>query len=233
MSFSGALSAAAREVVADILGSDASDLGHAQNVIVALDSSASLQPRIAEGAVRAVLDVIAAVAERLGTGCEIIGTLAGTGTVLTRLPGVTALTLVDTLLDAASHQQPTTGFRIATRDVMPYAPLSNVGRTPATRTYLVTDTVPSNVAEFTASAGSPHDTQHLVVLTSQSAWSLLRPPAVPCTVVDIQPGPLSPAEHLLHAPGALRDLIVSLLSRGPAEVAAESAGPRTGRRAAR
>lgn len=194
----------ARVAAREILGVDRVPSMSAVNVVVALDQSASMQPSLADGSVRAVLEVIAGLSRVLCPGRRLVAGLMTSP--VTWLEEVDAAELPGLAVDRAAAEPFALGFRSAEQT------LRGFSRDENTVTYVVTDAVPADLEALTLEDDVDGEARHLVVIIPRSAWEVRDvTPSVPFTVVDPAQDDRRVSEVLLSSPGVLRDVVRSLL----------------------
>jgi len=199
----GPVGDAARVAATEVLGVRAVDPISALNVVVAVDSSASMTALREDGTVDTVVQVLAGLAAVITPGMSVGGALVGSST--TRLAAADVGVLVSTLAAAQNSRTPSSGLRSGAPD------LSGFSLTGNTVTYLITDAVPADVASFEAAHEIDGEARHLIVVGSPAAWALQTPPSTPATSVAVDNSGIRLHERLLGDPVELRKLVTSLM----------------------
>lgn len=212
------LANAARVVTTEILGAEAVDDGVAIDAVIAVDSSASFRPIIAAGAALAVVEILVGVMSVIAPARSVRGATVGSRARAVPVSGLSGLAAE--LIDVMATSRPSTGFRSGAAGLVSASPESN------TITYLVTDEIPSDVAEFDAANRVAGEARHLVVIGSTAAVDLQGRPASPCTVVDHDSGAIPIRDRYLADDHGLRVLVRALLVGcfAPGTSAAERVG---------
>ncbi|WP_433799557.1 hypothetical protein [Actinomycetospora sp. CA-084318] len=198
------LAAAARSEGRARLGVDQTE--QTVHLAVLVDLSASMRLALADGRVAAALDVIAGLSHVIGEGRELTAWLGLAEPIA--VPASEARLLAGATVEEAARHGSGIGFRAAPRRSLAASP---------SVTYIVTDGVPADLADLPISGP---DTHHLVLTGDGFA----APAGLPASTLPATGG-RSAVDHLLTTPGALAELVASMLAAVP--IAAHPAVTRT------
>lgn len=190
---------AARAAAASLLGTPVVDAEESLNVVIAVDRSASFRPRLADGALEAVLAVLSGVAATLVRDLRVGAAVLGEDVTWVRVGS--PADLAAELLAALERSRPASAFRSGAPALATFDPDRN------TQVYLVTDGVPGDLAALEAAEQEEGQGRHLVVLADASAFRAGRSTSLPVTLVEPHAG----LAARLGEPGPLAPLVRSLL----------------------
>jgi hypothetical protein len=190
----GRLSQQARAAARHRLGVERTAQSH--DLLVGVDLSSSMAPRIADGSVTAVVDVVVGLSQVIGSGRRLDVALLGDRTV--PVPDAPPAELAAATARAIAANGMGCGFRA----VPPGRPLDR-----ETVAFVVTDAVPADVAALRATRRNGEN-RSLVVL---SEGRPSRNSDVPTTVL-VPPRAGDATEHLLNAPQLLGDLVDGMIA---------------------
>lgn len=191
------LPAAARAASRAHLGADR--LTDAVDVVIAVDTSASMAPLLADGTVEAAVDVLAGLSDVVGWGRSLTVHLLGERAE--RLPDVPAADLAAATVAAVGRFGLGCGCRTSSPE--------SAGSAPSV-TFVVTDAVPADVEALRAGQG-PDTVRHLLLL-GQAVTRQPRRGDMPVTVIPAPPSGVQAGDHLMSAPGLLAGVMASLLA---------------------
>lgn len=196
----GALGAAARTAARGVLGVDQLPPAERVDLLVVVDTSASMVGPTADGSLRAAVEVLAGLSQVVSGGREVrVGTL---GPDVSWLPAVPAREW-GTAVQAAVRAHPlTVGFRSVVPGLAGLAPTRNVVG------YVLTDAVPGDVAALRAAGEVEGEARHLVTLAPRSGTAAA---GLPQTALDPPPAGTDAGERLLGRPDELAQVVRSLL----------------------
>lgn len=205
------LAAAARGEARAALEVDRVPDGYAVNLVIGIDTSASMAPAIAEGSVGAVLDVMTGLSHVIGWNKRFDVCLLADRPRW--LPDVTA----DELASTATREIVAVGLGCGFRSTPPELMHPHGQRTV---TYVVTDGPPPDHDELAAVHRGDGDVRHVVMIGGSGRTG---PQDLPRTRLD-PPPPGSPAVgYLLGSRRVLAELVTSLLA-GCFPAGSEAAG---------
>lgn len=190
---------AARAAAAALLGTSVIGADEALNVVVAVDRSASFRPRLADGALEAVLAVLSGIAATLVRDLRVGAAVLGEDVTWARV--TSPADFANVLAPAVLASRPASAFRSGDPALATFDPDRN------TQVYLVTDAVPGDLAALEAAEQEDGQGRHLVVLAEASAYRAGRTTTLPVTLVEPRP---DLGAHLSD-PSALAPLVRSLL----------------------
>lgn len=191
----GRLSQQARAAARHRLGVERTAEPH--DLLVGVDLSSSMAPRIADGSVTAVVDVIVGLSQVIGSGRRLDVALLGDRAV--PVPDAPPAELAAATARAIAENGTGCGFRA----VPPGRPL---GR--ETLAFVVTDAVPADVAALRATRRQGEN-RTLVILSDGRASRAADD--VPTTVLR-PPHDVDATEHLLGAPHLLGELVDGMIA---------------------
>lgn len=200
----GELAHRARVQARTLLGVERVPEQYQVNMVIAVDSSASMRSSVVDGDVEAVLEVLAGLSSVIAPDLDLRVCSVGSGVVW-----APATELADTARGATEFldaQPAVIGFRSASPELAGIYPARN------TVTYLVTDGIPADLAALTAADDIDGEARHLVTLV-EPAVSQSRMPRVAVPVTSVLPtrSGSSTATRLRDEPGALTAVVRSLL----------------------
>lgn len=198
----GPLGNAARVAAREFLGVQCLSDIDAVKVSVAVDGSGSAANLATTGATAAVMDLLCGLSQVITRDDHMTATIVGSG----RGRSIkAAFGAIGAAVDAElAKRVSSVGFR---------STLSSPGEQAANGrsvTYLLTGSVPADVAELEAARETDHEC-HIVAVTSERAWDLLGGTQLPSTVIEPRPG-RELRTHLLEDPALLRRVVASLLT---------------------
>ena len=170
------------------------------NILIAVDTSASMAYPLSWLSVDAVVDVLAGMSQVIGQDRELAVCLLAGGVV--RLEPVPVRELAAETRGAIQRVRPGCGFRSAP---------SGLPVRPPSVTYVVTDAVPADVASL-AAAGGPEDRRHLVLLADGGEPEPPEAARLPVTRVRPATGGVDTPTRMLNTPPELAALVGSLLT---------------------
>jgi hypothetical protein len=191
------LPAAARGAARACLGVDR--LPEPVDVVMAVDTSASMVPAFLDGSVAAAVDVLAGLSQVIGRDREPLVYLIGEGAH--PLPETPLAELTATTVAAMERF----GFGCGCRGALP-EPAGSTGAF----TFIVADAVPADIA--TPGATGPADPMRHVVLLGPRETHRPRSGEPTLTVIPPPPEGMKACAHLMSAPGLLVDVMRSLLA---------------------
>lgn len=190
---------AARAAAASLLGTSVVEAEESLNVVIAVDASASFRRRLADGALAAVLDVVSGVAATLVRDLRVGAAVLGEEVRWVRLDS--PADFGPALLPALRGSRPASAFRSGAPALATFDPDRN------TQVYLVTDSVPGDLAALEAAEEEEGQGRHLVVLADAGAYRAGRQTSLPVTLIEPRPD----LGARLSEPGALAPVVRSLL----------------------
>ncbi|MBL8926650.1 MAG: hypothetical protein JNM77_10465 [Pseudonocardia sp.] len=192
----GPLSAAARAAARHRLGVERAS--EPRDLLVAVDMSASMAPRLADGTVAAVVDVVVGLSQVIG---------AGRGLTVSLLAEPTRRVLADVpaeLAAATTREAKAAGLSCGFRSVPP-----GDGVNRETVVYVVTDAVPADVAALRAARGRGENLSLVLVGCGRPSRAAAD---VPTARLTPPPPGVSADEHLRSSPELLGDLVAAMLA---------------------
>jgi len=199
----GPLGNAARVAAREFLGVQCLSDIDAVHVRIAVDGSGSAANLATTGATAAVLDLLCGVSQVITRDDHMTATIVGSG----RGRSIQAdFGAIGAAVDAElTKQVSSVGFRSALSSQIEQAAK---GRSV---TYVLTDSVPADVANLEAAPDTSGHKCHIVAVTSERAWNLLGGIQSASTVIEPKPD-IDLRTHLLEDPALLRRVVVSLLT---------------------
>lgn len=191
----GALPSRARAAARARLGDDRT--AEAVNLLVAIDMSASVAPAIADGSLRAAIDIVAGLSHVVDPDRPVDVVLLADRSI--RLPQAPSAELAARTLVAIAEHGLGCGFRSSPADLH---------IAPETVTYVVTDGVPADVTAL-RTAQRPQDVRHLVLIGGAGPAAV--DPVLRATWFPPPPQGVDASAHLLAMPGELSKLVASML----------------------
>jgi hypothetical protein len=200
----GVVGNAARAVTTEILGVQVVEDLVALNVVIVVDTSASMTRFERDGTVATVVDLLAGVGDVVSPGMKTAIATVGREARIGR--GVRPVELAAERETAVAGRTAGTGLRSGADGLTGFAPESN------TVTYLVTDAVPADVDDLVAADSVPGEARHLVIVGTAAASALQPAVAVPTTLVHTPAEPIGLADQLLGDRAQLQRTVRSLLA---------------------
>ncbi|MDQ0127269.1 hypothetical protein [Arthrobacter bambusae] len=197
----GELANAARVTCREILGAQWVPDDMALDMTLALDGSASTGNLVTDGTVNALASILTGISQVVSNGNMVRAAIVGDA--FTPLPPTDLDLIPQALEEAYKAQIPSTGFRAAAS--------GHASGASREVTYLITGSLPADIADLEKTNIIGPKLRHLVVAASPSAFALLGETSMWHTVVA--PGDVSQSlkHRLLGDPAALHAAVLGLL----------------------
>jgi hypothetical protein len=213
------LATAARVQARRALGARQLGGADARQVSLLVDGSASMWPRVEDGTVRAIVEVLVGIVQVLSPGKRFTSVAVGhQRRKEDRFAGAGPVQIGEAIEAAMTERASSTGFRSARS-----APPAVAGEL----LYVLTDEVPVDLDDLRRGRDAPGAGAHVIVMAPGSVADVVRPqlPAS-STFVEVAGGDMGCAGRLLSDRASLGQLVADLLSDLPAGAASGGRGLR-------